>query len=48
MLHKASEWMLHLPKNGISNIHFGTNIQERLLNKLYVNEVTLKAGKTHA
>ena len=34
------DWLekkFHWPKN----IHFGTNIQERLLNKPYVNEVTL-------
>ena len=26
MLHKASEWVLHLPKNGISNIEFLVNV----------------------
>ena len=25
----------------VKHVHFGTNIQERLLNKPYVNEVTL-------
>ena len=30
----------------LTPLHFGTNIQERLLNKPYANEVPLQ-GKTH-